>query len=134
MRFRKRLLKFRIWIDEHKTMMVCIAILVFLLFLSSGGLYVITEERHIWAVPIVTALGTVYRFYWPGSLMLQTPSELIVTFVAYLGAFAGLYITYRGLRRTYREEVAPIMTILGVLLVIVSIIVLYILVYSKVTS
>ena len=130
----RRITRFENWILERKILLTSIMLLFFLIFLSSGGLFVLTEERRVWAIPVTTRVGTVYRFYWPGNVMLQTPSELIVAAIAYFGALIGLYIVYEGIRRTQQSETAHVMAILGLLLMIVAMIVLYVLLYSKITG
>jgi len=128
----RRLRRLRYLIEAHGRTIVTALALAFVVFLLSGGLFSIVEERSVWMIPVGTARGVTYRFYWPGTILMQTRSECIVTMIAYAGAFAGLYLVYSGLRRVYEPSHAMMLMTLGSMMTLIALVILWVLLKSKV--
>lgn len=97
------------------TTILFMAILVFSIFVFSGGIFSVLEKPLA-----LLPSGRGWTFVYRGSINMQTLSESFVSAFLYLTGVLGLYLLYRGTKRAYRPREAYIQLIIGFAVALIS--------------
>jgi len=105
-----------------------IVALVAVIFLTSGGVYVVVEQPG--SMASTSSGGTSFIARSPSS---QTSVELVVAFFLTLGGSVGFILLESSVKKTFDPSGAKVKYILAIMLIVVTLLLLEYLAYAKVS-